>query len=140
MAGYIALALMAGGFVGMSRSINGRLGMDVGPLKSSYWNHLIGFLLLTVFVFLFERGSLDLLGSTPSWAFTGGMIGAVFVAVSSYVFPRIGAARSALLIIGGQMIAGLAIDYLRGTAGFHPGQPVGVGLILLGIYLTRFSR
>ncbi|MNL83343.1 hypothetical protein D3C87_2109620 [compost metagenome] len=77
---------------------------------------------------------------TPAWAFCGGVIGAAFVAISSYVFPRIGANRSALLIIGAQMITGLAIDYLRGTAEFHIGQPVGVALIILGIYLTRFSR
>jgi len=38
------------------------------------------------------------------------------------------------------MIAGLLIDYLRGTATFHIGQPAGVALILAGIYLTRFSR
>lgn len=38
------------------------------------------------------------------------------------------------------MIAGLAIDYLRGTAQFSIGQPAGVALILFGIYLTRFSK
>lgn len=136
----VLIALAGGAAVGMSRSINGRLTMDRGAFRASFWNHFIGFSLLTVFVVLFERQGLELLGRVPGWAFTGGMIGAVFVAISSYVFPRIGAARSALLIIGGQMIAGLAIDYLRGTATFHVGQPAGVALILFGIYLTRFSK
>ncbi len=136
----VLIALAGGAAVGMSRSINGRLTMDRGAFRASFWNHFIGFLLLSVFVALFARDGLVMLGQVPAWAFTGGMVGAVFVAISSYVFPRIGAARSALLIIGGQMIAGLAIDYLRGTAHFHIGQPAGVGLILLGIYLTRFSR
>ena len=136
MIGYVLIALTAGAFVGMSRSINGRLGMDRGAFKASFWNHLSGFLLLTVFVLLFERGNFHTLGLAPSWAFTGGIIGAV----SSYVFPRIGAARSALLIIGGQMIAGLMIDQLQVASGLHAGQVIGVVLILLGIYLTRFSR
>ena len=136
----ILIALAGGAAVGMSRSINGRLTMDRGAFRASFWNHFIGFALLSVFVVFFERQGLALLGQVPAWAFTGGMVGAVFVAISSYVFPRIGAARSALLIIGGQMIAGLAIDYLHGTAQFSIGQPAGVALILFGIYLTRFSK
>ena len=140
MLGSVLIALAGGADVGMSRSINGRLTMDRGAFRASFWNHFIGFLLLSVFVVFFEREGLALLGQVPVWAFTGGMVGAVFVAISSYVFPRVGAARSALLIIGSQMIAGLAIDYLRGTAVFHLGQPAGVALILFGIYLTRFSK
>ncbi len=136
----ILIALAGGAAVGMSRSINGRLTMDRGAFRASFWNHFIGFALLSVFVILFERQGMALLAEVPAWAFTGGVIGAVFVAISSYVFPRIGAARSALLIIGGQMIVGLLIDYLRGTAQFSIGQPAGVALILFGIYLTRYSR
>lgn len=136
----ILIALAGGAAVGMSRSINGRLTMDRGAFRASFWNHFIGFALLSVFVILFERQGMALLAEVPAWAFTGGVIGSVFVAISSYVFPRIGAARSALLIIGGQMIVGLLIDYLRGTAQFSIGQPAGVALILFGIYLTRYSR
>ena len=136
----VLIALAGGAVVGMSRSINGRLTMDRGAFRASFWNHFIGFLLLSVFVVFFERQGLAMLSQVPAWAFTGGVIGAALVAISSYVFPRIGAARSALLIIGGQMIAGLAIDYLRGTASFSIGQPAGVALILLGIYLTRYSK
>lgn len=136
----ILIALAGGAAVGMSRSVNGRLTMDRGAFRASFWNHFIGFALLSVFVILFERQGMALLAEVPAWAFTGGVIGAVFVAISSYVFPRIGAARSALLIIGGQMIVGLLIDYLRGTAQFSIGQPAGVALILFGIYLTRYSR
>ncbi|MBP1852581.1 DMT family transporter [Rhizobium halophytocola] len=136
----VAIALAGGAAVGMSRSVNGRLTMDRGAFEASFWNHLSGFVLLSVFILIAERANVALLGGTPGWALCGGIIGAVFVAISSYVFPRIGANRSALLIIGGQMITGLAIDYLRGTASFHAGQPVGVGLILFGIWLTRFSR
>ncbi|MDH4441261.1 MAG: DMT family transporter [Rhizobium sp.] len=140
MLGSVLIALLGGAAVGMSRSINGRLAMDRGAFQASFFNHAIGFLLLSLYVIAFHRVGLPLLGQTPAWALTGGLIGAVFVAISSYVFPRIGAARSGLLIIGGQMITGLMIDYFRGTAGFHVGQPAGVALILFGIYLTRFSR
>ena len=140
MLGAVVIALLGGAAVGMSRSINGRLTMTRGPFVASVWNHAIGFLLLTVYILLVHRVGLPLLGQTPAFFFFGGVIGAVFVAISSYVFPRLGAARSGLLIIGGQMMTGLLIDYLRGTAEFHIGQPAGVALILAGIYLTRYSR
>ncbi|KQW28992.1 hypothetical protein ASE36_10960 [Rhizobium sp. Root274] len=140
MIGAVAIALLGGAAVGMSRSINGRLTMTQGPFVASVWNHAIGFLLLSLYILFIHRVGLPLLAETPAFYFFGGIIGAFFVAISSYVFPRLGAARSGLLIIGGQMITGLLIDYLRGTAEFHLGQPAGVALILLGIYLTRFSR
>lgn len=136
---YILMALASGCFVGMSRAVNARLAVDRGSFDASWWNHFIGFLLLTVVVFAFEFDQLSRLGATPAWAFSGGTLGAVFVAVSSYVFPRLGAARSALLIIGGQMIVGLAIDWFGGTP-FRLGQPAGVALIIAGIYLTKISQ
>jgi len=140
MMGAVFIALIGGAAVGMSRSINGRLTMDRGAFTASAWNHWIGFLLLTVYVLLFHRIGLPLLADVPFFFFVGGVIGACFVVISSYVFPRIGAARSGLLIIGGQMITGLLIDLARGTAQFHPGQVTGVALILTGIYLTRYTR
>lgn len=140
MLGAVVIALIGGAAVGMSRSINGRLTMDRGAFTASAWNHWIGFLLLSLYVFTLHRIGLPLLADVPAFYFVGGIIGACFVVISSYVFPRIGAARSGLLIIGGQMITGLVIDLARGSAEFHPGQPAGVALILAGIYLTRYTR
>jgi len=140
MLGAVFIALIGGAAVGMSRSINGRLTMDRGAFTASAWNHWIGFLLLSLYVFTLHRIGLPLLADVPAFYFAGGIIGACFVVISSYVFPRIGAARSGLLIIGGQMITGLVIDLARGTAEFHPGQQAGVALILAGIYLTRYTR
>ncbi|NBB51269.1 EamA-like transporter family protein [Rhizobium sp. CRIBSB] len=140
MLGAVLIALAGGAAVGMSRSLNGRLTMDRGPFTASAWNHWVGFLLLSVYIALLHRTGLPLLAETPFFYLTGGVIGAVFVVISSHVFPRIGAARSGLLIIGGQMITGLLIDLLRGTAQFHVGQLAGVALILVGIYLTRYTR
>ena len=136
----VTIALVGGAMVGMSRSINGRLTMARGAFQASFWNHLSGFALLSIFILFAERANVTLLGGTPGWAFCGGIVGAVFVAISSYVFPRLGANRSALLIIGGQMITGLLIDQLRGTGSYHALQPIGVMLILGGIYVTRYSR
>ncbi len=45
---YIVLACLNGMVVGTSRAINGGLSTDVGPLRASLWNHIVGFSLLTL--------------------------------------------------------------------------------------------
>lgn len=82
----------------------------------------------------------DSFGQAPWGAYLGGLIGALFVALNSYVLPRLGTLRAALLIISGQMLAGVVIDRLRDSNGSAGLQILGVGLILLGVYLARMEK
>jgi transporter family-2 protein len=45
---YILLALLNGVIVGASRAINSRLSMYVGTFKASFYNHVVGFIFLTL--------------------------------------------------------------------------------------------
>ncbi|MGO4842296.1 DMT family transporter, partial [Rhizobiaceae sp. 2RAB30] len=47
MTALVLIALLNGWLIAASRSINGRLGMSIGALRSSFWNHLGGLILLT---------------------------------------------------------------------------------------------
>ncbi len=141
MASLVWLALLGGVLVGLSRQLNGRLSLSTSPLLSSFWNHAVGFAALTVLGLLI--GGLIPAGAAdaPWHAFCGGPIGVVFVAVGSWLIPRIGAINSALLVIGGQMVSGVAFDFLFNTA---PGRlwasSLGVLLILGGVALTQRRR
>src|SRR5690606_14040854 len=68
---FIFYAVLAGLLVGLSRQLNGRLALSTTPLIASFWNHLVGFALLTalglVIGGLFTPGALD----TPWWAYLG---------------------------------------------------------------------
>ena len=77
---------------------------------------------------------------SPWGAYLGGVIGALFVALNSYVLPRLGTLRAALLIISGQMLAGVVIDRLRDSGDTISAQILGVGLILLGVYVARMEK
>lgn len=136
MLGLVGLALLNGGLIGASRSINGRLGQAVGALQSSFWNHLVGFLLLAL-VLVAAGPVVPVAWEAPLLSYCGGALVALFVAMNSHVLPRLGAVATLVLIIGGQMICGLAIDHLGSGALPTPAQLVGVALIMLGAGLAR---
>lgn len=137
MSGYILLAIFTGIIIGTSRAINGRLSMDIGPFKASFCNHIVGFLFLTSVLAVMGSLRFDAASNIPFYTYFGGFFGALFVAINSYVFPRIGAIKTVLLVISGQMIFSVLIDSKNGTITTLLAQLMGVAIILLGIYLAN---
>ncbi|WP_437739333.1 DMT family transporter [Sorangium sp. So ce302] len=140
MALYILLALLNGVLIGMSRAMNGQLSERLGPFKASLWNHVLGFLFLTAVLSVMGGWGFGAPVAPPLTAYLGGLFGAFFVAVNSYVFPRLGAMNAVLLVISGQMISAVLIDYQ--SQGVPPTAPrcLGVVLVLLGVHMTRVAR
>ena len=138
MVGYLSLALLNGFLIGVSRTINARLGSEVGPVKASAWNHLVGFIfLLVAMTAVYGVGSVTLSGSAPLHAYLGGVIGAFFVALNSWIFPHLGAMRTTMLVIAGQMLTSTAIDAANGKITSILSQAIGVVFILAGIRLSQ---
>ncbi|BCH22279.1 DMT family transporter [Mesorhizobium sp. L-8-3] len=133
----ILVAFLNGGLIAASRSINARLGMSIGALRSSFWNHLGGLILLTVLLTAAGLPDPDRALGAPPAAYCGGVLGALFVAINSRVLPRLGALTTLTLIIGGQMAAGLAIEYPIWGMPLDPLRIAAVMLIILGAALAR---
>lgn len=133
----ILLALLAGILVSLSRQINGRLALSTTALIASFWNHIVGFVVLSVIGLalgnLWPAGALD----APWYAYLGGTIGVIFVASGSWLIVRIGATNTAMLVIGGQMVSGVLMDIARGNNDNIPASALGVLLILAGMALTQ---
>lgn len=133
----ILFALLAGILVSVSRQINGRLALSTTALTASFWNHIVGFVVLTalglVIGGLWPQGALD----APWIAYFGGTLGVIFVASGSWLIARIGAINTAMLVIGGQMISGVALDLVRGAADNLLVSLLGVALIVAGMALTQ---
>jgi len=140
MLGFATLAVIGGALVSLSRQINGRLSMSTSAMHSSYWNHVVGLVFITLIGL--AAGSLFAGDpwAAPWWAYLGGPIGFVFIAASSWAITRIGAAQTALLIIAGQMISGVVVDVALGTAGNMTARIAGVALILGGMIVARAPR
>lgn len=138
---YIFLAFVNGLIIAFARVVNSRLGETKGALRSSFWNHLVGFLLLVgVVLFAFDFKFSVSITEIPATAFLGGLIGAVFVALNSFVMARIGVMRTILLVIGGQMIAASLIDLITNSIASFSMQLSGISLILAGIAVSRLKR
>lgn len=134
---FVLIAFLGGASVSLSRQINGRLSLSTSALHASFWNHAVGFAFLTLLALglggLWTPG----IAEVPYWAYLGGTIGVVFIALSSWLVAKIGAAQTALLIIAGQMVFGVVLDIAMDAPGSPVARITGVGLILAGMLLNR---
>ncbi|KQT46123.1 hypothetical protein ASG47_14425 [Devosia sp. Leaf420] len=133
-------AFSAGVLVILSRQVNGRMSMSSTPMISSFWNHVVGFVVLTLIGLLVGGLIPANISEMPWWIFTGGAIGVVFVASGSWLITRIGAVNSTLLVIAGQMVFGVIFDLLRGAPVTIWASALGIVLILAGMALTQRRR
>jgi len=137
---WIAMAFIGGVFVSLSRQVNGRLSLSTSPLTASFWNHFVGLVVLTL-VGLVIGGLLPPGASNAPWyAFIGGPIGVVFIASGSWLIARIGAVNTALLVISGQMVSGVVLDFFSDQPPKMWATALGVVFILGGMVLTQRRR
>jgi transporter family-2 protein len=134
---FMTLALINGLCIGGSRAINGKLAQHHGALAASFWNHLGGFVFLSLLLGC-GAAALHLPQHAPWTAWCGGVIGAGFVALNSFVLPRLGALKTALLVIAGQMLTGVLFDRLAGQSRQSAlVQLAGIALITVSLYVSK---
>ncbi|NNL95216.1 MAG: DMT family transporter, partial [Xanthomonadales bacterium] len=124
-------ALLGGFLLALNRILISRLGMSIGAFRSSWWNHVVGFVLLVPIVLLVLAPRTTALSDAPWWAYMGGAIGALFVALSSIVIPRIGATTALALMITGQMTISTLIDFRLGKIDSPEIALLGLALIIV---------
>lgn len=137
---FILIALFNGVCIVTSRTLNGKLAQNSNAFYSSLINHLVGFIFLTIFVLWIKDYHSIELSTIPLVAFAGGIIGALFVVINSYVLPLLGVMLTSVLAICGQMISSLVIDILGGIESNNLlFQIIGVLLIIGGV-LIKFTK
>lgn len=137
---FILIALFNGVCIVTSRTLNGKLAQNSNAFYSSLINHLVGFIFLTIFVLWIKDYHSIELSTIPLIAFAGGIIGALFVVINSYVLPLLGVMLTSVLAIFGQMISSLVIDILGGIESNNLlFQIIGVLLIIGGV-LIKFTK
>lgn len=136
----IFLAFLSGILISLNRAANGRVGMSVGAFKASYWNHMVGFAFLTLVLLLISGFVWNQASSAPWYVYLAGVLGTFFVAINSYVIPRLGVTKTALLVISGQMLVGVLISNHTGSLFSLSMQLIGVVLILAGVYWGQRKR
>ena len=141
---YMLLAALAGAMLPAQAAINARLGRAVG---SPVWAAAISGVVLTIALTLVAAAltragpRTDGLGGLPWWAWVGGLCGAVTLAATTAVAPRLGTAGTIALVMAGQVVCSLALDQF-GLLGLE-GQPISgkriaaAALLLTGAALMR---
>jgi bacterial/archaeal transporter family-2 protein len=140
---YLLVAGAGVSFV-FQQAVNANLSHELGsPWWAGFISYLGGTLAMLPMIVLLRQPLLTGTGiartSWMSWA--GGIFGAIYIAISILLLPRLGAALVVALIVLGQMLGGLVFDHfaLLGV----PENPVsatrltGVALLVAGVVLIR---
>jgi transporter family-2 protein len=138
------LAVGAGVSFVVQQAVNSNLRAEIG---SAWWagfvSYLGGTLAMLVMIALLREPLLSAAtAARSSWlSWTGGIFGAIYIAVSIFLLPRLGTATVVALIVVGQMLGSLAFDHF-GLLGVpqHAASPLrilGAGLLVLGVALIR---
>lgn len=138
------LAVLAGTLIPLQAGINSRLREF---LSSPYYATLasVAVSLVAVVVYcLVMRLPLpaqSVISAVPFWAWTGGIVGVVYIFMVLLLAHKLGATALIASIIGGQMICSLILDQF-GLIGFaqhpiNPGRIVGIILLVAGIALIQ---
>jgi bacterial/archaeal transporter family-2 protein len=138
------LVVAAGCSVAFQQLLNANLGK---ALQSVWWSafvsYLVGTIALAVLLVILPQPLTNLASAAraPLIAWTGGVFGAVFIATSIVMIPRLGVATVMTLIIVGQLFASLVFDQL-GLLG-TPQHPItlvrlaGAACLIAGAALVR---
>ena len=144
MLALLLLAVVAGALLPVQAGINAQLRVTLGdPVAATLVSFLVGGLALALVV-LGARLPLPLgpgLARGAWWHWTGGLLGAVYVALIIVLAPRLGAATLIAAVVAGQMLTSLALDHWA-LVGFdlHPLSPqrvLGALLVIGGVALVR---
>jgi transporter family-2 protein len=141
---YIALAVAAGIGLAFQAVINSRLRMLLdSALWAAFVQVLVGLLVLAVMVAIAREPVPSGAGITraPWWIWTGGMLGALYVATVIVATPPLGASLMFASVVVGQTLTALLIDHF-GWFGVtaQPLSPVrlaGAALLVGGVLLIR---
>jgi transporter family-2 protein len=142
---FYLLAAGAGVSFVFQQAVNANLRAELG---SPWWAGFISYLggtlsMLAMVIALREPMLTGAAISRTSWmSWTGGIFGAIYIAISILLLPRLGAAMVVALIVLGQMLGALAFDHfaLLGVPEnpVNPMRLAGAALLVAGVILIRF--
>lgn len=144
----VLFAGVAGAIVGVQRALNGQINeYSQQSFTTSLLNFITGtafLMLLLVIGLLTNRAHLTAMPSGPWWMYTGGIIGVLYIALSSTIVQHLGVLTFTLFTVGGQLVGSLIIDIVIPTQGVSVSWYLVSGIVLtyLGVLVggVRQSR
>jgi transporter family-2 protein len=135
------MAALVGAGITIQVGMNATVRMTIGsPVLAAIVNFVVG--LAALVLLAVASGARVVPGSVatvPAWAWFGGLLGATYVAATTVLGPKLGAASFLALTLAGQMVAALLVDHY-GVIGFPqspltPTRLLGTALLVVGVLL-----
>ena len=138
------LAVAAGVSLVVPQALNANLRYALNSAAwSGFMSYLVGVICMAAFALALRDPipSASVAARIPWWAWSGGLFGAIFIALAIFLIPKLGAATFIALLVAGQMLCSLAFDHF-GLLGIpvHPASLVrlaGAAFLILGVVLIR---
>ena len=138
------LAVFAGASIVIQQALNANLRFQ---LNSAVWSGFVSYAVGTICMALLALALRDPVPSAAvasrisSWAWSGGVFGAIFIGLAIVLVPKLGAAAFIGLLVTGQMLAAVALDHF-GWLGLEQRaidlpRLLGVILLIGGVILIR---
>ncbi|MCU0391553.1 MAG: DMT family transporter [Thermoflexibacter sp.] len=140
---WIVLVLVAGAMLPVQAGLNNQMGK---ALASPAWAVLISFFVGTIAMLAYvavtkQPLQLQTLKDVPLSAWIAGILGAVYVTSVVLAFPKLGAALTFGLIVGGQLTISLLLDHfnilVQAPHQVNWYRVVGMILIIAGVVIIR---
>jgi len=140
----IILAVSAGISLVVQQALNANLRTALSSAAwSGFMSYFVGLLCMAALA-LFLQDPIPTVATAsriPWVAWSGGLFGAIFIALAIYLIPQLGAATFFALLVTGQMLGSIAFDHF-GLLGvpIHPVSAIrviGAAFLVGGVVLIR---
>ncbi len=140
---WVLVSFIAGVLLPVQAGINAKLGKAASSgAVASLLSFLVGLMALLVYILVTQQTySIKGLKEAPAYAWTGGLIGAFYVTVIIFAFPKIGPGLTFGLVIAGQLLLSVVMEHFQLLgAHHHPinlSRVIGMVLIVAGVVLIK---
>jgi len=152
---YVALAAGAGCCIALQATANGKFreNLATGADESAPWFaapawatcfSILGTVVCAAVAMLILRPPFptkEAFASTQWWNWIGGPLGALIVLAGATLAPKLGPAAFIALVVGGQILCSMVLDYFGLTGVPQPltiGKLIGAVLIVVGVVCVKF--
>ena len=140
---WIVLTFLSGAVLPIQAGLNSKLGKAAqSPVYASMFSFIVGGLGLIAYIVL-TRQTVSWAGvkDAPNYVWLGGLLGAFYVTVIVFAFPKLGPGLTFGLVVAGQMIFSILLEHFNVLVA-QP-NPIslmkvfGVVLVVAGVIIIR---
>ena len=105
------LALLAGAALSFEGAIYAELGKSIGQIETSFYNFIMGSIIMGLLWIFFGKGKLSHVLEAPKWSLLGGLLGVVYLTSIVISVPFVGVGITMVAVIIGQLVMSMIIEH-----------------------------